>query len=242
MDNSFFVKQTNSTNDLLKSLLSEEKLSEGFLVYTDFQSTGKGQAGNRWESEKGKNLLFSLLLYPTHIRIEEHFILPQIISLAIKKVLDSYTNDVTIKWPNDIYWKDKKIGGILIENSIQGRSLKSSIIGIGLNLNQKEFSKNIPNPISLFQTTHQTINREDLLREIRDEIICLYNNTSNYNKIQQAYFDALFRKNGLHKYKSDEGVFIATIKSVQTNGMIELETRNGKTKQFYFKEVEFLSD
>ena len=110
----YYIASTDSTNVLLQEMMRLEKLPEGFLLYTDFQTAGKGQPGNTWESENGKNLLFSMLLYPHSIKVYEQFILSEITGLAIRKVLEKYTDDICIKWPNDIYWKDKKIAGILI--------------------------------------------------------------------------------------------------------------------------------
>ena len=118
MTNSLHLKETDSTNNTLNELSCREKLPEGYIVYTDYQTSGKGQTGNSWHSEWGENALFSLLLYPRHIHLAEHFILSQLIGIAVKKALDQYTADITIKWPNDIYWKDRKIAGILIENTV----------------------------------------------------------------------------------------------------------------------------
>jgi BirA family biotin operon repressor/biotin-[acetyl-CoA-carboxylase] ligase len=136
---SMYLRETRSTNLVLKEMLREYELPEGFVLRTDFQSAGKGQPGNSWESEKGKNLLFSVLLYPQHIAIDQQFILSQLVSVAILRTLNSFCAGFSIKWPNDIYFGDKKIGGILIENSLQGSKLNTSIVGIGLNINQKTF-------------------------------------------------------------------------------------------------------
>ena len=136
---SMYLRETRSTNLVLKEMLREYELPEGFVLRTDFQSAGKGQPGNSWEAEKGKNLLFSVLLYPHHIAITEQFILSQLVSVAILRTLNSFCTGFSIKWPNDIYFGDKKIAGILIENSLQGTKLNTSIVGIGLNVNQKIF-------------------------------------------------------------------------------------------------------
>jgi len=111
------LEETESTNSYLKGLLKTEHLEEGSVVVADFQTAGRGQMGNSWYSGKGDNLLFSLLIYPIEIPANEQFIISRTISLAIKNTLDQFTDDIRIKWPNDIYWKDRKIAGILIENS-----------------------------------------------------------------------------------------------------------------------------
>ena len=145
------VAETASTNSLLRELVIKESLAEGSVVVADFQTAGRGQIGNTWESEAGKNLMFSLVLYPTCIPANRQFLISQIAALSVKEALDLYADHITVKWPNDIYWKDKKICGMLIENDLSGHNLYCSIIGIGINLNQTVFRGDAPNPVSLFQ-------------------------------------------------------------------------------------------
>lgn len=239
MKNLHFIIQTHSTNALLWELFREKQLPEGFIVQTDFQTAGKGQIGNSWESASGKNLLFSMALYPQQIPIEEMFIISQLVSLAIKKTLDDYTNDITIKWPNDIYWKDKKLGGILIENSLQGRKIKSVVIGIGLNINQKEFFSDAPNPVSLLQITRKRQKRKIILNSICENILKLYNNLE-HQKIRSQYVESLYRNNGFHPFQTENDTFRAKISSIHADGQLELETESGESRGFYFKEVQFL--
>ena len=238
MKNILFIKQTHSTNALLWELFREKQLPEGFVVQTDFQTAGKGQIGNSWESAYGKNLLFSMVLYPQQIPVDEMFIISQLISLAIKKTLDDYTNDITIKWPNDIYWKDKKLGGILIENSLQGRKIKSVVIGIGLNINQKEFLSDAPNPVSLLQITGKRQNRKAILNSICEEILGIYSNL-DLQKIRSQYVKSLYRNSGFHLFHTENDTFKAKISSIHPDGQLELETESGESRGFYFKEVQF---
>ena len=133
------VDETESTNAYMKKLVREERPEEGSLVIADFQTGGRGQMGNSWFSSKGDNLLFSLVIYPKTVRANEQFIISRIASLAIKNTLDQFVDDIRIKWPNDIYWNDKKIAGILIENDLQGNTIDNSVIGIGINVNQEMF-------------------------------------------------------------------------------------------------------
>ncbi|HEY5592856.1 MAG TPA: biotin--[acetyl-CoA-carboxylase] ligase, partial [Paludibacter sp.] len=200
MSDSLFIKQTPSTNALLWEQIRENNLPEGFVVFTDFQTAGKGQMGNAWESESGKNLLLSLVLYPEKVKPDEQFLISQLVSVAIKKTLDEYTDNITVKWPNDIYWNDKKIAGILIENSLQGNSIKIVVIGIGLNVNQKVFLSDAPNPVSLFQITGKSQVANSLLNDIRKNIMDLYFNL-DANKIRDEYAEILYRKAGVHKFK-----------------------------------------
>ena len=233
-----FTDSTGSTNNLLKELSVKEKLPEGYLVYTDFQTAGKGQPGNSWESENGKNLLFSILLYPHNIRVTEQFILSQITCLAIKKVLDKYSDEITVKWPNDIYWKDKKIGGILIENSLMRDKIDRCIVGIGLNVNQEKFTGNAPNPVSLKQITGKKTDREMILQDIHHQLIKLYLN-ADIEKTQQEYHACLYRKDGFHPYidASSHELFFARIEQVNPDGKLVLITKKGEKRGYYFKEV-----
>ena len=239
MGNTFYTKQTHSTNVLLWEMIREKSLPEGFVVQTDFQTAGKGQIGNSWESEAGRNLLFSMVLYPQRVTVDNQFLLSQLVSLGIKKALDEYTDGITVKWPNDIYWNDKKLVGILIENSLQGTKIKSSVIGIGLNVNQKMFVSNAPNPVSLLQITGRRQNRKLLLTKIRQNIQKLYTELS-VTKIRAEYAEALYRKDGFYAYRANDETFQAKIISVHPDGQLELETKAGERKGFYFKEVSFV--
>ena len=239
MKNSLFIKQTLSTNALLWNMLRQETLPEGFVLYTDFQTTGKGQIGNSWESAEGKNLLFSMALFPLQIEPSEQFLISQIVSLAIKKTLDEFTNDISIKWPNDIYWNNKKIAGILIENSLQGRKINFSVIGIGINVNQTEFESDAPNPISLQQITGTFQDRDSIMNSIYLNILYLYNDLDK-NKIREIYSEALYRKNGIHTFRDENKEFLARLSAVQPDGKLELETVDGEFLGYYFKEVSFI--
>ena len=233
-----FIPETHSTNVLLWEMLRREQLPEGFVVHTDFQLAGKGQTGNSWEAEHGKNLLFSMVLYPQRVPLDELFLISQIVSLAIKKALDKYTTDIEVKWPNDIYWKDKKIAGILIENSFQAKKVKT-VIGIGLNVNQKTFMSDAPNPVSLRQITGRSLNRSQILKSICENILELYRE-SNTDYIRSAYTNILYRRNGLQPYNTDSESFKAKIIAVHPDGKLELETEQGERKAYYFKEVQFM--
>jgi len=239
MGNTFYTKQTHSTNVLLWEMIREKSLPEGFVVQTDFQTAGKGQVGNSWESEAGRNLLFSMVLYPQRVTVDNQFLLSQLVSLGIKEALDEYTDGITVKWPNDIYWNDKKLVGILIENSLQGTKIKSSVIGIGLNVNQKVFVSNAPNPVSLLLITGRRQNRKLLLTKIRQNIQKLYTELS-VTKIRAEYAEALYRKDGFYAYRANNETFQAKIISVHPDGQLELETEAGERKGFYFKEVSFV--
>ena len=218
-------------------MLRERDLHEGFVVCADFQTSGRGQQGTSWESGKNKNLLFSLLLYPKHILANEQFLISQAVSIGIKQVLDKYADSISIKWPNDIFWNDRKIAGILIENSLQGTHIKHSIVGIGLNVNQTEF-QHAPNAISLKQVTERSFSRKKLLQEISEGILDVYRSESA-ETIRAEYMQMLYRKSGYFPYSAQNDIFEAEITQIHPDGRLELQDQMGEKRSFYFKEVKF---
>lgn len=238
MNIKLFLDEIGSTNQLLREMVRSANLPEFQVVYTGFQSAGKGQTGNSWESEKGKNLLFSILFYPTHISIEEHFILSQLVALSVVEVLNDITSGFQVKWPNDIYFGDKKAGGILIENSLQGNKISSTVAGIGINVNQTIFRSDAPNPVSLIQITGKELNIEELLEKICERIELNYKFTP-FDDLRKSYINFLYRGKGFFPYKTEDETFYACIKNIAPDGKLTLETETGEIKEFYFKEVAF---
>ena len=237
------LNETHSTNSYLRELIMREKEQpEGTVVITDYQTAGRGQKGNSWESERGKNLTFSILLHPNHIPPGKQFILSQLISIAIVGVLKEYDRHFTIKWPNDIYWKEKKIAGMLIEVDLTGSSLSNAIIGIGININQRHFKSDAPNPVSLTQITGKEHNLSELLEKILDSIVDEYNKYTpdNEEEIRQKYMALLFRNKGVYPYLYGEEIFNASIEGIEPNGQLILKKENGSIHTFAFKEISFV--
>ena len=237
------LNETHSTNSYLRELIMREKEQpEGTVVITDYQTAGRGQKGNSWESERGKNLTFSILLHPNHIPPGKQLILSQLISIAIVGVLKEYDRHFTIKWPNDIYWKEKKIAGMLIEVDLTGSSLSNAIIGIGININQRHFKSDAPNPVSLTQITGKEHNLSELLEKILDSIVDAYNKYSpdNEEEIRQKYMALLFRNKGVYPYLYGEEIFNASIEGIEPNGQLILKKENGSIHTFAFKEISFV--
>lgn len=235
------VAETNSTNSLLREWIIKESLPEGSAVVADFQTAGRGQIGNVWESEAGKNLLFSTVLYPTCIPANQQFLISQIAALSVKETLDLYTDQVTVKWPNDIYWKDKKICGMLIENDLSGHSLYCSIIGIGINLNQELFRGDAPNPVSLFQIIGKEVDREEVLARFLSIFYRYYLSLlqENYEAIRTRYQSALYRREGYHAYQDGSGTFEARIHAIEPTGHLLLALQDGSIRRYAFKEVAY---
>lgn len=237
------LEETESTNSYLRDLLKSQHLEEGSVVVADFQTAGRGQVGNSWYSDKGDNLLFSLLIYPTGIPANEQFIISRMVSLAIKNTLDQFADDIRIKWPNDIYWKERKIAGILIENSLQGKIIENSIIGIGLNLNQQIFPAELPNPVSLRQITATEQDKNYILDLLLKEFFLLYRSLQQGEKqvIEDEYMLDLYRANGYYWYEDANGRFQAEIDNVLPSGHLVLRTLDTNEERIYaFKEVQFI--
>ena len=241
------ISETNSTNSYLQTLCSkQQEVAEFTTVVADFQTSGRGQRGNSWESEPGKNLLFSFVLFPEFLEARRQFLISQVMSLAIKEELDSYTDDISIKWPNDIYWKNKKICGMLIENDLMGRTIRQSISGIGININQNEFHSDAPNPVSLKQITGQEHDRYEILSHILKRVQIYYNglqteDSGTYTaEITARYARSLFRRRGFHPYEDAGGKFSARLLRVEQDGRFVLEDENGKEREYLFKEVQYI--
>ena len=226
------IAETDSTNRWLR-----ERGSEGdMVVVADYQTAGKGQGTNSWESERGKNLLFSVLYHPQRIPANRQFHISMAVSLAIADALGEHIGDVSIKWPNDIYWRNAKICGILIENRLLGQTIRDSIIGVGINVNQRQFHSNAPNPVSLWQIHGHETDLELLLQSILDKFT-LY---INKKEIKTQYLHQLYRRKGFHPYADKEGSFMAEIVDVEDDGHLLLCDDNGQQRRYAFKEVSFV--
>lgn len=239
------VKETTSTNDYLVQLCKESKAKEFYTVMAESQTHGKGQRGNTWEAESGKNLLFSIVLYPTALEAKKQFCLSMLAALACHEAMGNYTEGFTIKWPNDIYWQNKKIGGILIENELEGKYITQSIIGIGLNVNQEVFHSDAPNPVSLKQIIGVEIDIQELMMKVVHGIIGGYRQLeANFDVTQQAistlYRKHLYRHKGLYPYRDAQGDFLAEYQEVEPDGHLILKDEQGTLRRYAFKEVSFV--
>lgn len=239
------LDETDSTNRYLTQYCNEHpaETSDFTTVVADFQTAGKGQRGNSWESEKGKNLMFSIAMFPTFIEAKNQFVLSEIVSLAVKEELDTCTDGISIKWPNDIYWNKKKICGILIEHELEGRCLSRSIAGIGLNINQEVFRSNAPNPVSLRQITGREHDRATLLQGILTRLHRYYTQLQqegNSNTVDMRYHQSLFRREGYHPYQDSDGRFMARLLRVEADGRLVLEDEGGRERSYLFKQVQHI--
>lgn len=235
----------DSTNLEMERILHKEKLTEGSAIFARTQTAGRGQRGNTWNSEAGNNLTLSFIFYPTFLNLNFHFCLSQAIALGVLdffKQLVPNNEKFSLKWPNDIYFDKKKIGGILIENTLQGNIIKETIIGIGLNINQELFDDCIPNPISLRLITKKLYNLDSLIVKLSKEINFRYKKLRNngFVKIMTEYNKHLFRKDVFSSFKKNGELFEAKILNTESDGKLNLITKENEKLSFYFKEIEFV--
>ncbi|MBK5284384.1 MAG: biotin--[acetyl-CoA-carboxylase] ligase [Bacteroidia bacterium] len=237
------LENTASTNLAAWELLSKSRPEEGFAVLAQFQTRGRGQVGTQWESESGKNLLVSYILYPVFIEPKDLFILNKVVSLGVydfvKHVLKK---DVCIKWPNDIYYRSNKISGLLIENSVTFSDVNYSIVGIGLNVNQTKFNTHIPPATSIKLITKKKYDLEKCFNELSSFIEARYLQLKEkkLSDINNDYKKVLYRFREFCIFKKKQVSFKARIVDVMEDGKLLLENENGKFESFRFKEISFV--
>ncbi|MCH2234567.1 MAG: biotin--[acetyl-CoA-carboxylase] ligase [Crocinitomicaceae bacterium] len=228
----------DSTNNFAANLLKTTKPTNGTVILTKCQEKGRGQRGNVWESESGKNIICSIILYPG-IKIKDQFKLTQLFSIAVIKFLEAYGIEGKIKWPNDVYVKDEKIAGILIENSLQGSLIKSSILGIGLNVNQVKFASSVAT--SMRNVTERKFDLEELINNFLNVSFQEFNRLlmNNDPNLKNTYLENLYGLNQPRKFMDKEGEFEGVIKGVDAFGLLIVE-KNGKQVQYDLKEITFV--
>lgn len=244
----FYIESIHSTNDYMKEIVSKNNVNEGFSVFSDFQSGGRGQLHNVWHSAPSKNILFSFVVYPKKIPISDIFVLNQWISIAIIEGLQKilYQNNVSgqlnIKWPNDIFLNHKKIGGILIENSISSNGIEQSIIGIGLNINEIDFPEKLSLATSLRKEFNIQWSRSQIASaictEIEENYNTLYAPSSKINS--QNYCKYLLGYRTKRLFKVEEKILEATITKIDPYGKLILEFEDKSIHSFGMKEIQFI--
>ena len=237
------LETIHSTNRFLNEMLAQQRLPEGSAVVAREQTAGRGQAGSQWISEPGKNLLMSVVFYPDFLSIQNLFMLSKVFSLGLYDWLhDILKLDVKIKWPNDIYFQNKKLAGILIENSIRHTNLNHTLLGVGLNINQEFFPAEIPNAVSLKMIMGKTIPIDGCVNAICNALESRYLQlkANHLNQINTDYLKALYRFGEFHEYESDNKKFKAKITGIGDDGKIFLINENGFSEKYDLKEVTFL--
>ncbi|MBR1733136.1 MAG: biotin--[Alloprevotella sp.] len=238
------------TPEIVSTALPMENMSRysPFLLSTDLQRAGRGQRGTHWESENGKNLLFSLLLHPTAFPANRQFILSQAAALALLDTANAAcygdsSEEFALKWPNDLYHGDHKLAGMLIEHDLLGTCIARTVIGIGLNVNQSAFHGDAPNPTSLSTITGHEHNRFLLLEAFLHHLDRrLAEAVTDAPGLNAKYHARLYRRTGLHSYRDGQGDFHAEIAGVLPDGRLQLRRTDGSLSSYAFKEVQYLPD
>ncbi len=236
------LDEVDSTNNFLQKLISNKKDEiEGLVVVTKNQLAGKGLGKNRWISEKDKNLTFSILLKP-NLLIQNQFLISKVISLSVVGFLKEFgLKNVKIKWPNDIYVGDKKIAGILIENSIRNSSIYNSVVGIGLNVNQINFDSGIKNPTSIIKETRKELlsldkTLDQLLFFIEKKYLQFKSGKIEF--IHQEYLNNLYWYNEMRNFKTKNDSFKGVIIGTNSIGKLKIKVLNN-VQEFDLKEISF---
>jgi BirA family transcriptional regulator, biotin operon repressor / biotin---[acetyl-CoA-carboxylase] ligase len=231
-----------STNDYAKEILSKSKPAEGMVIRADNQSDGHGQFGSKWDSSRGENLLLSLILYPNFLELTSHFLLSACVALAVRdcvaEILPTY--QVKIKWPNDIYINNKKVAGILIQNSVIGNHLQSSIVGIGLNINQLNFPDNLPNAGSLASVSGFPLDIDTIETNLFQQLEFRYlqlKKTNEHPNLLKNYHEYLFRIFEVTEFLYEDGTsFWGIVQGVTLDGKMQVAV-NGQALFFDVKDV-----
>lgn len=240
------LSEVASTNTYAMQLLKEKDLTEGTLIWAEHQTGGRGQMGNVWEAEKGKNLTFSLVMHPVFLPAKRQFYLSKITALAVLGTLTEFLPasqyDIEIKWPNDVLVKGQKIAGILIENLVADAHLQNSVVGVGLNVNQESFGNYARKATSLFALLHKTIEPALILERFCKQFEALYLGLrqGRSSHIDKQYLLNLYRYEKEATYRAGGETFEATICGVSDEGLLQVRAAGNELRAFNFKEIEFL--
>lgn len=234
-----YIAFTTSTNDDARGA----EYGHMDVVWAECQSAGRGQRGHTWHSNEGVNLTFSTVLKPTFLTAVEQFMLSEVVALSLVDALAEYGVECRIKWTNDIYAGDKKIAGVLIEQSLAGDTIARTVVGIGLNVNQREFPTDLPNPTSIVVERGAECERREVLECFLKHLEKWYLRLERGERevIESAYNYRLYRRDEFHAYALPSGErFEAAIRGVRATGHLVLEHRDGSFGEYAFKEVEFV--
>ncbi|KGN83467.1 biotin--acetyl-CoA-carboxylase ligase [Porphyromonas gulae] len=240
------LPETASTNSYLSDLLVQDPdLPAWTVVMTDNQTAGRGQQGNSWFASPGLNLTFSVLLRPTMVHAQQQFDLSRLCALSALHTLADILPSaemLSIKWPNDIYYGDRKIAGILIEHSLTGSNLDYSILGVGLNINESDYPSYLPNPTSVRIILGHPVDRMEIFRSFVQEMRLFYRHIEEHtaDRLHSRYMQCLYRRVGYHPFQDKEGRFDAMIADVLASGELLLVRADGRKSSYAFKEIAYI--
>jgi BirA family transcriptional regulator, biotin operon repressor / biotin---[acetyl-CoA-carboxylase] ligase len=231
----------DSTNNYAMAKVRAGMAKHGMAIFAREQTAGKGQRGKSWYTQPGQNIALSLILNTKILRTDQQFYLSMLVALGVNDFIKEYAGDeAAIKWPNDLYWRDRKAGGILIETVFKGTEWKWAVAGIGININQAHFDKLLPNPVSLSQITGKTYDVIALAKTLHDFVMKRVEGlaTLKANTIVQEYNNNLYKLNQIVKLKKANAIFKTTITGVSLSG--QLHTTDTMERQFDFGEVKWV--
>jgi BirA family biotin operon repressor/biotin-[acetyl-CoA-carboxylase] ligase len=242
--NSFHLHAVDSTNSYATDMLRQISLVDGTLFYTFNQLNGRGQRDNKWESEPDKNIALSVVIAPSFLSANKQFLLTQITSLALADLMAELLDKsakVCVKWPNDIYINNKKIAGVLIENTLRDNIIQHSIIGVGINVNQETFTTT-NNAVSLKQVAGKSFELMAVLEMFCKNLEAYYLQLKavKMQEINQKYLSTLYRLNEWKNYSFDENINEGKIVGTTAEGKLIIELRDGSIRNFDLKEITFL--
>ncbi len=228
-----------STNDEA----ADARYGEGDVILAEKQTAGRGQRGHKWESAESENLTLSLIFEPRFLAPQKQFLLSEVVALGVVDMLEYFGITAQIKWTNDIYICNRKVAGILIEHKLQGVGIARTVAGIGLNVNQMEFSADLPNPISMRQARRFEFDREEVLERLVAAIQARYEllRAGKEQILQEDYHNHLYQLGALHWFALPDGRrFRGTIRGVEPSGALIVEDEKRVVRTYLFKEIEFL--
>ena len=246
------LDEVDSTNNFLRHLDTPGD-RRTTLVTAEFQTAGRGADTNRWESARGENLLLSLRVLPASLPVCHMFAISETTALAIRDALNAFLphptpseggREFSIKWPNDIYYADCKVAGILIENDLQGAQVLRSTIGIGINVNQRRFLSDAPNPRSLADIVGHDVERRFVLEQFMESFTHRFAQIETgrqdaLDALHKEYKSHLYRLGEEHTYSDKGGTFRATLTDVEPTGHLILKDTKGNQRRYEFKEVKY---
>jgi BirA family transcriptional regulator, biotin operon repressor / biotin---[acetyl-CoA-carboxylase] ligase len=237
-----FLPQVDSTNNYAMNLLKHGWKSNHTVVWTGEQLSGRGQRGNSWFSSPGNNLTFSMIAFLSQLPAWQSFAISMASALAVDEFVSKHCSNVSIKWPNDIYIGNRKVAGILIENTLERDIVRASVIGIGINLNQTDFPVDLPNPVSVRQCTGKDLDIRQSLDEIYTRMMHWFSgfDPGKINQLREAYIKHLLGFGRPQIFRDEKGNFSATIDGVEESGELILKDDSGHQRKYAFKEVELV--
>ncbi|MBO5716658.1 MAG: biotin--[acetyl-CoA-carboxylase] ligase [Alistipes sp.] len=234
-----YIEQTTSTNDEAR----KECYDHLDAIWSEYQTSGRGQRGHSWHSAEGENVTFSVVLKPTFLPVVEQFLLSEVVALALVDTMAEYGIECRIKWTNDLYAGNSKLAGVLIEHQLSTEGIVRTIVGIGLNINQREFPADLPNPTSMALLRSASFDRREVLERYMANLEAWYGRLLEGNKsaIEERYRELMYHLDEQHIYALASGEkFRAIIRGVRPSGELRLEHEDGTIREYAFKEVEFV--